>query len=228
MKLLVVEDEEKMASMLARGLGEEGHQVDLCAGGRAALEQAQAIAYDVVILDWALPDMDGVAVLREWRARGLNTPVLLLTARGTTGEKVTGLRAGADDYLTKPFDFGELLARIEALHRRGAGREVQQIGPLVLDPRRRVLTAGERSESLTAREFALLSELVSHLGDVVTRSRIIDAVWGNAFDGNPNIVDVYIGYLRAKIERFVESGVSIQAVRGVGFKLVAPRPGGRG
>ncbi len=225
MKLLVVEDEEKMARMLSRGLSEEGHQVDLCAVGRAALEQAQAIAYDVVILDWALPDLDGVSVLREWRSRGLRTPVLLLTARGTTGEKVTGLRAGADDDLTKPFDFGELLARLEALYRRGAGREVQEIGTLVLDPRRRVLSAGERSEPLTAREFALLSELASHLGDVVTRSRIVDAVWGNDFDGNLNIVDVYIGYLRGKIERLGESGVSIQAVRGVGFKLVAPRAG---
>ena len=115
MKLLLVEDEPKMARMLHRGLTEEGHQVDLCARGEDAFEQGRAVAYDVVLLDWSLPDVDGVTVLRRWREAGVQVPVLMLTARGATGEKVTGLRAGADDYLVKPFDFEELLARLEAL-----------------------------------------------------------------------------------------------------------------
>jgi len=145
MKLLLVEDEEKMARLLQRGLTEAGHQVDVCQRGEDALEQALQIAYDAVLLDWNLPDLDGVAVLRRWREQGMRTPVLMLTARGTVGEKVVGLRAGADDYLVKPFAFEELLARLEALHRRSdAQGPAQQVGPLVLDSRRRVLRHGER------------------------------------------------------------------------------------
>jgi len=225
MKLLLVEDEEKMARVLARGLAEEGHLVDVCPSGTQALSQALSIAYDVILLDWWLPDLDGVSVLREWRAKGLATPVLMLTARGTAGEKVTGLRAGADDYLVKPFDFDELLARIEALNRRGGGRDAATIGPLVLEARRRALVRGDRSEPLTAREFALLSQLASHQGEVLTRSRLLDAVWGPGFAGNPNVVDVYVGYLRTKIERLGAEGLAIKAVRGVGFELVVPKAG---
>jgi DNA-binding response OmpR family regulator len=228
MKLLLVEDEEKMARLLLRGLGEEGHQVDVCRLVDEALEQAQLIAYDVIVLDWMLPDGDGVGLLRQWRARGFRTPVLMLTARGTTGEKVTGLRAGADDYLVKPFDFDELLARLEALHRRGGEHEVTtQLGSLTVDSRRRVLRCGTAEHSLTAREFALLQELAGHRDEVLTRSRLLAAVWGSDFDGAPNIVDVYVGYLRAKLEQLGAADVAIRTVRGVGFRLVteAPRAG---
>jgi DNA-binding response OmpR family regulator len=176
----------------------------------------------VVILDWSLPDLDGVSVLREWRARGLRTPVLLLTARGSTGEKVTGLRAGADDYLVKPFDFAELLARVEALHRRSGGQPGAALGPLALDPRRRALVKGAAAETLTAREYALLAELAANQGEVLSRSRLIEAVWGRDFDGNANVVDVYVGYVRQKLERLGAPGVQIQAVRGVGYRLVVP------
>jgi len=220
-KLLVVEDEPRMAHLLERGLREEGHSVDLCDRGDVALEQALRVAYDVVLLDWSLPEMDGLTVLRRWRERGLGTPVLVLTARGTVGERVTGLRAGADDYLVKPFDFEELVARIEALHRRGAGHDVvRRIGSLALDPRRRALARGDHEVSLTARELSLLSALAARAGDALTRSELLTTVWGTAFDGEPNVVDVYVGYLRTKLRSLAGDEVSIQAVRGVGFRLV--------
>ncbi|OJH39194.1 response regulator transcription factor [Cystobacter ferrugineus] len=221
MKLLLVEDEEKMARLLRRGLTEAGHQVDVCQRGEDALEQARRIDYDTVLLDWSLPDLDGLAVLRRWREQGLRTPVLMLTARGTVGEKVLGLRAGADDYLVKPFAFEELLARLEALYRRGDAQGLaRQVGPLMLDSRRRVLRHGEREESLTGREFTLFSELASHVGEVLARSTLLSHVWGDNFDGPPNIVDVYVGYLRGKLKKLSVEGVSIQSVRGVGFRLV--------
>ncbi len=209
-----------MTRMLTRGLSEEGHRVDACATGGTARVQALDVAYDVILLDWSLPDVDGVTVLRDWRARGLRTPVLVLTARGSTGEKVTALRAGADDYVVKPFDFAELLARVEALHRRGGAGDAARIGSVALDPRRRALVAGPRTEPLTAREYALLSELAAHQGDVLTRSHLLDSVWGTGFDGNANVVDVYVGYVRAKLERLAPGEVRIEAVRGVGYRLV--------
>ncbi len=224
MKLLVVEDEPKMARLLERGLREEGHGVDLCDRGDVALEQALRVPYDVVLLDWSLPELDGISVLRRWRERGLATPVLVLTARGTVGERVTGLRAGADDYLVKPFDFEELVARIEALHRRGTGQDLaRRVGPLTLDVRRRVLVRGEEETSLTAREMALLSALLGRAGDALTRSELLATVWGPAFDGEPNVVDVYVGYLRQKLRTLAGDEVSIQAVRGVGFRLVTEK-----
>lgn len=218
-----------MARLLERGLREEGHVVDLCDRGDVALEQAARVAYDVVILDWSLPEMDGLTVLRRWRERGLATPVLLLTARGTVGERVTGLRAGADDYLVKPFDFEELVARLEALHRRGAGQDVpRRIGPLTLDVRRRVLVRGQDEVSLTAREMELLAALAARAGDAVTRSELLSAVWGPSFDGEPNVVDVYVGYLRQKLRALAGDEVVIHAVRGVGFRLVPERRPDRG
>jgi DNA-binding response OmpR family regulator len=225
MKLLLVEDELRMAQLLTRGLGEEGHQVDVCATGDAALAQARHVPYDVIVLDWALPGLDGVSVLRAWRERGLRTPVLMLTARGTVGERVTGLRAGADDYLTKPFDFEELLARLEGLHRRGGDHGTEQrLGPVVLDPRRRVLVHAGREEPLTAREFGLISELAGHAGEVLSRTRLLSTVWGADFDGSPNVVDVYVGYLRGKLERLGAASVQIRSVRGVGYRLSLEAP----
>lgn len=213
-----------MARLLERGLREEGHTVDLASNGRDALEQGLDIAYDVVVLDWSLPEMDGLSLLRMWRERGLKTPVLLLTARGTVGERVTGLRAGADDYLVKPFDFEELVARLEALHRRGAGHDAaKKIGQLVLDARRRVISNGTIEQSLTAREFVLFSELAGHQGEALTRSELLSKVWGTGFDGEPNVVDVYVGYLRNKLRVLSGEDVTIQAVRGVGYRLVVAK-----
>jgi DNA-binding response OmpR family regulator len=196
--------------------------VDVCASGLAARDQALAVPYDVILLDWSLPDLDGISVLRGWRQRGLRTPVMLLTARGSTGEKVTALRAGADDYVVKPAAFDELLARLEALQRRGGGHDATKIGPVTLDPRRRVLMLGTSTESLTAREYALLGALAAHEGDVLSRSRLIQSVWGSEYEGNANVVDVYVGYLRTKLQRLGADGVHIDAVRGVGYRLVAP------
>ena len=225
MRLLVVEDEARLAGLLARGLGEEGHAVDVCADGDVALEQGLQVPYDVIVLDWALPRRDGVQLLRLWRERGLRTPVLMLTARGSVGEKVTSLRAGADDHLVKPFAFEELLARIEALHRRAADVHVgpAQLGELRLDPRQRALVLGDRQETLTGREWALLEELASRLGDVLTRTHLLSKVWGLDFDGSPNVVDVYVGYLRNKLRSIGADEVAIETVRGVGYRLaVAP------
>lgn len=223
MKLLLVEDEEKMVALLRRGLAEEGHTVDVCTTGAEALSRGSPHTHDVVILDWALPDLDGVAVLRRWREAGVSTPVLMLTARGTTAEKVAGLRSGADDYLVKPFDFEELLARLEVLHRRGEKDEgPTRFGAMELDSRRRLLRHGPREESLTAREFALFSALARQPGEPIVRARLLAEAWGPDFDGSGNVVDVYIGYLRAKLERLAVPDVSVRSVRGIGYKLVVP------
>lgn len=225
MKLLLVEDEEHLARVVVQGLSEEGHQVDLCTTGERARVQAQDIEYDAIVLDWMLPDVDGVTVLRRWRDAGLRTPVLMLTARGTVGERVTGLKAGADDYLTKPFAFAELLARLEALHRRGSGQLEQfRAGPVSVDGRRRMLVGPEGELGLTPREYALACELFGHGGDVLSRLHLLSAVWGTHFDGDPNVLDVYVGYLRGKLGRVAGDRVKIKAVRGVGFRLLAEPP----
>lgn len=220
MRLLLVEDEPKLVKLLRRGLAEEGHAVDAVTTGTDALEQATRIAYDVVVLDWGLPELDGLSVLRALRARGVNTPVLLLTARGSVGERVTGLRAGADDYLVKPFSFEELLARIEALHRRSSGHELaRKLGDLDVDRVRRTLSGASGEVSLTAREFALFAALAGHLGDAITRTELLASVWGPDFDGEPNVVDVYVGYVRNKLAQTGAKQLAIETVRGVGYRL---------
>lgn len=218
MKVLVVEDDERMATLVHRGLTEEGHQVDRCTHGGDAALQALAVSYDVILLDWGLPDVDGIEVLRRWRARGVATPVLMLTARGAVGERVTGLRMGADDYLVKPFDFDELLARMHALHRRASGAR-PALGSIVLDEHRRTLRYGTREETLTNREWQLLLSFVEQRGDVLSRSELLARVWGKDFDGEPNIVDVYVGYLRTKLASLGADGVTIRTVRGVGYRF---------
>jgi DNA-binding response OmpR family regulator len=223
MKLLLVEDEARMARLVQRGLREEGHDVDLCTDGAAAVQQALAVTYDVIILDWALPELDGVSALRRWREKGLHTPVLMLTARGTVGERVTGLRAGADDYLVKPFDFGELLARLRALIRRGRQPVLPEriaIGALTLDTRGRRVVVGGRDLVLTAKEYALLEYLARRAGDVVSRADIAEHVWDEHYDPVSNVVDVYIQRLRRKIE---EAGVEppIRTRRGEGYQVIA-------
>ena len=221
MKLLLVEDEPKMAQMLQRGLSEEGHEVDVCERGEDARHKAGATKYDVILLDWTLPDVDGVTLLRGWRGSGLSTPVLMLTARGSTGEKVTGLRAGADDYLVKPFDFEELLARIDSLARRGGALGSASFGSVTLDARRRTFKRDTQEVELTAREFALAAELFAHPGEVLSRTTLLSAVWGTALDRAPNVVDVYVGYLRAKLGQIAAGDVEIATVRGVGYRLAA-------
>ncbi|WAS96220.1 response regulator transcription factor [Nannocystis punicea] len=224
MRILVVEDDERLLLLLQRGLGEEGHLVDACTTSADALGQAQTIAYDVVLLDWMLPDGDGLSLLRAWRARGVDTPVLMLTARGSVGERVLGLRTGADDYLVKPFDFSELLARIEVLARRRGGDVVHlRAGDVGLDTRQRALVRGAHEVALTAREFALCNLLFRRVGEVLTRSELLAAVWGPNFDGEPNVLDVYVGYLRAKLAQLGDDAPVIRAQRGVGFRLL---PGG--
>lgn len=222
MKILLVEDDARMGQLLRRGLVEEGHLVDICERGADAAVQVRTVAYDVVVLDWGLPDVDGVTVLRGWRAQGITTPVLMLTARGAVGERVTGLRAGADDYLIKPFDFEELVARLDALRRRAATDAPPRLGALAIDARRRAFVQAGREQILTSREWQLWLVLSEHRGDVLTRAELLSRVWGADFDGPPNVVDVYIGYLRAKLAKVGADHVTIRAVRGVGYRVESP------
>jgi len=225
MRLLVVEDEPKVARMLQRGLAEEGYQVDVCERAQDAEKQVRSISYDLMLLDWSLPDDDGVAMLRRLRDGGWHVPVLMLTARGTIGERVTGLRAGADDYLIKPFDFDELLARIEALLRRGGARlSTSRFESLNLDATKRSLRGPSGEVELTAREFSLCAEFLAHPGEVLTRSALLTHAWGASYDRTHNVVDVYVGYLRTKLSSVGVSDVEIQAVRGMGYRLARKGP----
>lgn len=224
MRLLVVEDELRLARTLARGFVEEGHQVDVCRTAEEAEVQITALRYDVVILDWMLPDQDGLSLLRAWRARGETVPVLMLTARGAVPERIAGLRAGADDFLPKPFDFEELVARVEALRRRsGDTLEDRSLGDVSLDMRGRALVRDSRRADLTPREHALAEDLFAHAGEVRTRTELLAAVWGPSFSGEPNVVDVYIGYLRRKLADIGATDVVIRTVRRVGFRLEVTR-----
>lgn len=219
MRVLIIEDNRKLASFLKRALEEEGHVADSAFDGPSGLEQAGAIRYDALLLDWMLPGMDGLAVLRELRARGSTLPVLLLTARGEVPERIAGLDAGADDYLTKPFDLGELLARVRALGRRRAGNDgLLRVGPLALDrSERRLLVDGERVE-LTPREFTLLAYLMREAGRVVTRSELLAHVWNMTFDPGSNVVEAQVKNLRDKLGAHA---VLIETVRGAGYRLGA-------
>ena len=218
MKLLVVEDNPKVASFLVRALSEEGHVVDQLSDGRSALEQLELVPYDAILLDWMLPGLDGLSVCRAARDRGVRTPILILTARGEVGEKILGLDAGADDYLPKPFDLGELLARVRALGRR-ASAPTLRLGTLVIDPVSRQVTIAGRAIELTTRELALLAYLVQHAGRAVSRSELLQKVWSTSFDRASNVVEVHVKNLREKLGD--QEGM-IQTVRGVGYRAVAP------
>ncbi|MGH2678801.1 MAG: response regulator transcription factor [Actinomycetota bacterium] len=220
MRVLVVEDEVKMAGLLKRGLEEEGYAVDVARDGSEALWLGAENPYDAVILDVMLPDLDGFEVCRRLRSDGRWAPVLMLTARDAVPDRVAGLDAGADDYLTKPFSFTELFARLRALLRRGAGERpaVLRAGDLALDPATRKVTRGETPIELTAKEFALLEYLLRHPDEALTRTRIIEHVWDFAYDGDSNVVDVYVRYLREKIDRPFGRD-SIETVRGTGYRL---------
>jgi two-component system OmpR family response regulator len=217
---LVVDDEPKMAALVARALREEGHAADVAAQGEDALWMAQAAPYDAVVLDVMLPGLDGFEVLRRLRADGVWTPVLMLTARDAVGDRVGGLDSGADDYLTKPFSFAELLARLRAIARRGPVERpsVLQLGDLRLDPAAHRAWRGETELRLSAREFALLELLMRRPGETLTRLQILEGGWDMAFESRSNIVDVYMRYLREKIDRPF-GRESIETVRGVGYRL---------
>jgi two-component system, OmpR family, response regulator len=222
MHILVVEDEAKMAALIRRVLTAEHHAVDVAVDGVSALAFAERTHYDVLILDRMLPDLDGLAVLRLLRTRGITTPVLLLTALGSVEHRVDGLDAGADDYLAKPFAFSELLARVRALGRRAAPAAPARLalGDLELDELRHVMRVGEQAVDLSAREFALLGYFLRHAGQVVTRQQILDAVWGAEPDVYSNVVDLYVHYLRRKLSELGRARL-LRTVRGVGYTLRA-------
>ena len=222
MRLLVVEDEKKVANFVRKGLEEEGYAVDVAADGESGLELALDQVHDLIILDIHLPRMNGLGVLQELRRKKVTTPVLLLTVRATIEDKVLGLDAGADDYLTKPFAFQELVARVRALLRRRAEAEppVLQIADLVLDPARRTVFRGGEKIELTAKEYTLLDYLMRNPGRVLTRTLIAEHVWDYDFDTSTNVIDVYVNYLRKKIDAGREMKL-IHTVRGVGYMLKA-------
>jgi two-component system OmpR family response regulator len=224
MRILVVEDEAKMARAMTRGLENEGYTVKAVGTGDDALFWATEEEYDVILLDVMLPGVDGYAVCRALRAREVWTPVLMLTARSAVEDRIAGLDAGADDYLTKPFAFGELLARVRALLRRGPSERPSaiEVGDIVIDPAAHTVTRAGVPIDLSPREFALLEFLARHPDEVVSRSQILDHVWHYDYDGMSNVVDVYVGYLRKKMEKPFHSRV-IRAVRGVGYVMEPPR-----
>jgi two-component system OmpR family response regulator len=220
MRVLVVEDELKMAGLLRRGLAEEGHAADLAATGEDALWLAQAHSYDAIVLDVMLPGVSGFETCRRHRNAGVWAPVRMLTARDAVEDRVTGLDVGADDYLTKPFSFSELLARLRALTRRGPLERppVLEVGALTLDPRRRRAWHGETELELSAKEFALLETFMRRPGEVLSRFDLLESAWDLAYENRSNVVDVYVRYLREKIDRRV--GVTlIETVRGSGYRL---------
>lgn len=219
-RLLVVEDEQRLAHSLRRGLAEERHAVDLAGDGEEAVALATTYDYDVILLDILLPRKDGLVVCRELRAAQVSTPVLMLTARGGVADRIEGLNTGADDYLAKPFAFGELLARVNALgRRRGFDRApLLRVADLVLDPATREVRRGDLPISLTNREFALLAALMRRPGQVLSRTQIADQVWDLTVENDSNVIDVYIRLLRCKVDDGRERPL-IHTVRGVGYAI---------
>jgi DNA-binding response OmpR family regulator len=223
-RILLVEDERSAARMIAKGLREQGHAVDVVGDGRSAVETCSGATYDIVILDVLLPQKSGFEVCRDLRASGNAVPVLMLTARDAVDDRVAGLDAGADDYLTKPFHFNELLARLRALARRRALpllHERLRCGRLALNTRTRQALLDDQPLDLTAREYALLEYLCRNEGTVVSRQEIAEHVWDNRYDSTTNVIDVYVQRLRRKIDR--ERDSFIRTRRGAGYQLV-PQP----
>ena len=223
MRLLVIEDEQKVANFIKQGLEEEGYAVDHAADGANGLQMALEGLHDVIVLDVLLPKLDGLGVLQQLRRENVTTPVLLLTVRATIEDKVLGLDAGADDYLTKPFAFEEFVARVRALLRRRAetAPPILQVADLALDPARRVVSRGDQNIDLTPREFALLDYFMRNPGRVLTRTMIANRVWDYTFDAATNVIDVYVNYLRKKIDSGHDAKL-LYTVRGVGYVLKVP------
>lgn len=226
MRLLVAEDERGIANALRQGLSESGYAIDLVGDGLDARDYALATPYDAIVLDILLPKLDGISVLRDLRTHGVTTPILLLTARDAVDDRVAGLDAGADDYVVKPFSFSELLARIRALLRRPVLKTTNRLasGDILMDLSARTVTRGEHAIVLTPREFAVLEYLLRHPGQALSRAQIAEHVWTWEFHGETNIVDVYIGYLRRKLDADGTPS-AIETLRGYGYRL---RDGARG
>src|SRR3981081_2392430 len=223
MRILLVEDERKVASFIARALRESTYAVDVVETGEKALESGTDASYDAILLDVRLPGLSGIEVCRELRQRGIEAPVLMLTARGLIEQRVEGLGAGADDYLTKPFFFAEILARVRALGRRGfhSGNAKLRYGALALDRHRRRATRGQEIIPLTTKEFALLELFLLRAPELVTRSEIVEHVWDCHFDSETNLLEVYINRLRQKLDQN-RSAKLIHTIRGVGYRLGRP------
>jgi two-component system OmpR family response regulator len=226
MHILVVEDEVKMAALIRRGLTEEGLTVDIAGTGEDALPMARSTGYDVIVLDVVLPGIDGFGTCRQLRVEGIWTPVLMLTARGALVDRVAGLDGGADDYLTKPFSFVELLARLRALVRRGQAERptIVEVGDLKLDPATRQVWRGEAEIELSAKEFTLLSVFMRNPGAVLSRAQLLEQAWEYDFEHRSNVIEVYIRYLRRKIDQPFDVA-SLETVRGAGYRL--RKDGGR-
>jgi two-component system OmpR family response regulator len=222
MRALIVEDEVKMAALLRRGLVEEGYAADVARTGEEALWMARATEYDAIVLDLMLPGPDGLEVCRELRETGVWSPILMLTARDAVEDRVVGLDSGADDYLSKPFSFAELLARLRALTRRGVPERpvALEVGSLRLDPVTRQAWRGDRGIDLSAKEFALLEIFMRRAGQVLTRLELLEHAWDHGYENRSNVVDVYVRYLREKVDR--PFGLeAIETVRGTGYRLRA-------
>lgn len=225
MRFLVVEDEQRIADFLKRGLESAGYAVDTAGDGKTAIDMVHATDYDLIILDMMLPDIDGLKVLERIRNRKTSPPVLILSARGSVDDRVKGLELGADDYLVKPFAFVELLARVRVLLRRGAPMpERLQIGDLVLDCIRRRVTRGGEAIELAPKEFSILEYLMRNRGRPLSRTMIVEHVWDMDYDGLTNIVDVYIRHLRSKIDDKWPTKL-LHTVRGIGYMLDANEKG---
>lgn len=226
MRILVVEDEAKLARFIQKGLTEEMFAIDVVGDGEAALDHVKATAYDLVILDIMIPGIDGFGVCRQIRTLGLEVPVLMLSARGLVEDRIKGLDTGADDYLVKPFAFGELSARVRALLRRRQPTALLplRVADLSLDPVTRIIKRGERRIDLTPKELALLEYLMRNAGHVVTRTMIAERVWDFSWDRLTNVIDVFINHLRKKIEVGDEPRL-IHAVRGAGYVIREPQSG---
>ncbi|MBL3569450.1 DNA-binding response regulator [Rhodovulum sulfidophilum] len=221
MKLLVVEDDPTTAQFIARGLGEEGHSVDCLDNGRDALTRALASAYDVMVVDRMLPELDGLSLVRALRAAHVTTPAIFLTSMSGVDDRIDGLRAGGDDYLVKPFAFGELSARIEALGRRPPMQETETVlkaADLEMDLVRRTVSRAGRRIDLLPREFALLEHLLRHKGRVQTRTMLLESVWDINFDPQTNVVETHISRLRAKVDKPFDKEL-IATVRGAGYRI---------
>ncbi len=222
MNVLIVEDDPSGARLLERAVSEAGYSPQVAGDGVAALESARTRSFDLILLDVLLPSLDGFEVCRRLRAAHIGTPVLIITAKDTLEDKIEGLDSGADDYIVKPFQIAELLARMRALLRRGSSAPaVLRVADLTLEPATRRAVRAGKSIHLSATEYSLLEYLMRNAGRVATRSMILEHVWQYDFDGNDNVVDVYIGYLRSKVDKGFESPL-IHTVRGVGFRLEAP------
>ena len=219
MRILVVEDEPGIANFISDGLTEEGFAVDLALNGRKGLELLEINAYDVVLLDWMLPGMSGIELCREARRRRSNVPIIFLTAKDTVDDTVFALDTGGNDYIRKPFRFEELLARVRVQLRSRAGEDpVLRARDLELDPRTHTVARGGKEIPLTPREFALLEFLLRNKGKVCTRTLIIEHVWDMHFDANTSVIDVYVKYLRAKVDQDGDPSL-IETVRGVGYVI---------